>query len=101
MASHIANGNALFVDEQGKECKLSKVATNEMAPDWVAAIKAAFWLTSFIRRKRLGNGLRPEKIFLGHVRPGGAYGRFRIWMLARYARRGGVDAKWNEKKRVP
>ncbi len=41
MAHHIANDNALFVDEQGKECKLSEVATDKMAPDWAAATKAA------------------------------------------------------------
>ena len=40
-APHIANDNALFVDEQGKERKLSEVATDKMAPDWVAATKAA------------------------------------------------------------
>ena len=41
MAPHIANDNALFVDEQGKERKLSEVATDKMASDWVAATKAA------------------------------------------------------------
>ena len=41
MAPHIANDNALFVDEQGRERKLSEVATDKMAPDWVAATKAA------------------------------------------------------------
>ena len=41
MAPHVANDNALFVDEQGKERKLSEVATDKMAPDWVAATKAA------------------------------------------------------------
>ncbi len=41
MAPHVANANALFVDEQGKERKLSEVATDKMAPDWVAATKAA------------------------------------------------------------
>ena len=40
-APHIANDNALFVDEQGKERKLSEVATDKMTPDWVAATKAA------------------------------------------------------------
>ena len=40
-APHIANDDALFVDEQGKERKLSEVATDKMAPDWVAATKAA------------------------------------------------------------
>ncbi len=39
-APHIANDNALFVDEQGKERKLSEVATDKKAPDWVAATKA-------------------------------------------------------------
>ena len=41
MAPHIANDNALFVDEQGKERSLSEVATDKMASDWVAATKAA------------------------------------------------------------
>ena len=41
MAPHVANDNALFVDEQGKERKLSEVATDKMASDWVAATKAA------------------------------------------------------------
>ena len=41
MAPHAANDNALFVDEQGKECKLSEIATDKMAPDWVAATRAA------------------------------------------------------------
>ena len=40
-APHIANDDALFVDEQGKERKLSEVATDKMTPDWVAATKAA------------------------------------------------------------
>ena len=41
LAPHVANDNALFVDEQGKERKLSEVATDKMASDWVAATKAA------------------------------------------------------------
>ena len=41
VALHIANDNALFVDKQGKERSLSRVATDKMAPDWVAATKAA------------------------------------------------------------
>ena len=41
MAPHVANDNALFVDEQGKERKLSEVAIDKMASDWVAATKAA------------------------------------------------------------
>ena len=40
-APHIANDDALFVDEQGKERKLSEIATDKMAPDWVTATKAA------------------------------------------------------------
>ncbi len=40
-APHIANDNALFVDERGKERKFSEVAADKRDSDWSAATEAA------------------------------------------------------------